>query len=155
MPPPDCPPLDESLVPPLSVELAQAAPWSVAPPAPPMAKSKFTILYEPEVEDVAALRAQLRSTQFPADCSRVMLLYDDAITMGLGYSALVLARALLVATKERRALINMPTKSARWCGRPPWTLNCVYEPWTHCPVPAVENLTVEVVLFVKRLPDDF
>ena len=142
MPPPDCPPLDESLVPPLSVELAQAAPWSVAPPAPPMAKSKFTILYEPEVEDVAALRAQLRSTQFPADCSRVMLLYDDAITMGLGYSALVLARALLVATKERRALINMPTKSARWCGRPPWTLNCVYEPWTHCPVPAVENLTI-------------
>ena len=142
MPPESCPPLDESLVPPLSVELAQAAPWSVAPPAPPMAKSKFTILYEPEVEDVAALRAQLRSTQFPADCSRVMLLYDDAITMGLGYSALVLARALLVATKERRALINMPTKSARWCGRPPWTLNCVYEPWTHCPVPAVENLTV-------------
>ena len=50
--------------------------------------------------------------------------------------------ALLVATKERRALINMPTKSARWCGRPPWTLNCVYEPWTHCPVPAVENLTI-------------
>ena len=36
----------------------------------------------------------------------------------------------------------MPTKSARWCGRPPWTLNCVYEPWTHCPVPAVENLTI-------------
>ena len=78
-------------------------------------------------------------TQFPADasaCNRTLLLYDDAITAGLGYTARLWALALLVAVQEKRVLISMPHPTARWCGRPPHTLGCYYAPITHCPLPA-------------------
>ncbi len=100
-------------------------------------------MYVPPVSNEAeerALRAVLHANQFPADaaaCGRTLLLWDDAPTAGLGYSARLIALALLVATRERRVLINVAHQTGRWCGRPPHTLGCFYEPWTHCPTPNV------------------
>jgi hypothetical protein len=90
-------------------------------------------------DDQHALRAVLRYNQFPADlslCNRTLVLFDDAITAGLGYSARLIALALLVAAQEKRVLVfGRHGRVARWCGRPPYTLNCYYEPITHCPYP--------------------
>ena len=80
--------------------------------------------------------------QFPTDksaCNRTLLLYDDAITAGLGYTARLWSLALLVAVQEKRVLISMPHSTARWCGRPPHTLGCYYAPITHCPLPVGIN----------------
>ena len=92
--------------------------------------------------DEHMLRAVMRANQFPANmaaCNRTLLLYDDALTAGLGYSARLIALALLVAVQEKRVLISVPHTTARWCGRPPHTLECYYEPMTHCPIP--KNIT--------------
>ena len=89
--------------------------------------------------EVLAFRQTLHANQFPADparCNRTLILYDDAITAGLGYTARLLGRALLVAVREQRVLINAPHPTARWCGRWPYTLACHYEAWTHCPIPS-------------------
>ncbi len=99
-------------------------------------------MYNPPLEtatDVLAFRQIIHANQFPADparCNRSLILYDDAVTAGLGYTARLLGRALLVAVREQRVLINAPHPTARWCGRWPYTLACHYEAWTHCPLPA-------------------
>ena len=49
-----------------------------------------------------------------------------------GYTARLIALALLVAVQEKRVLILVPHASARWCAREPDTLGCYYEPITHC-----------------------
>lgn len=93
----------------------------------------------------AALRTVLRANQFPADpaaCNRTLVLYDDALTAGLGYTARLIALALLVAVQEKRVLIMVRHGTARWCARAPYTLGCYYEPITHCPIPAaLGNIT--------------
>ena len=61
-----------------------------------------------------------------------LVVYDDSLTAGLGYSARLLALALLVAVQERRVLVMPAHRTARWCGRAPHTLGCYYEPLTHC-----------------------
>ena len=84
----------------------------------------------------------IRANQFPADpaaCNRTLVLFDDALTAGLGYTARLMALSLLVAVQEKRVLINVPHSTARWCARAPHTLGCFYEPITHCPTPT--NLT--------------
>ena len=122
-----CPPLSVDSLPPLSVPLSDVAPWRPAPPAP-LANSTHFYMYVPPVSNEAeerALRAVLHANQFPADaaaCGRTLLLWDDAPTAGLGYSARLIALALLVATRERRVLINVAHQTGRWCGRPPHTL---------------------------------
>lgn len=102
-------------------------------------------MYNPPLdtpEDILAFRQVIHANQFPADparCKRSLILFDDAMSAGLGYTARLLGRALLVAVNERRVLINAPHPTGRWCGRWPYTLACHYEPWTHCPLP--KNLT--------------
>ena len=99
-------------------------------------------MYNPPLEtaaDVLAFRQIIHANQFPADparCNRSLILYDDAVTAGLGYTARLLGRALLVAVREQCVLINARHPTARWCGRWPYTLACHYEAWTHCPLPA-------------------
>lgn len=88
--------------------------------------------------DQHALRAVLHANQFPSNpaaCDRSLVLYDDALSAGLGYSARLIALALLVAVQEKRVLHNLPHSTARWCARAPYTLGCYYEPMTHCPPP--------------------
>jgi len=106
-------------------------------------------MYNPALgtaEEVLAFRQTIHANQFPADlsrCNRSLILYDDAMTAGLGYSARLLGRALLVAVREQRVLINAPHPTARWCGRPPYTLACHYEAWTHCPMPTNLSLATK------------
>ena len=135
-----CPRLTAASVP-SGPEIAAVAPWKPAPPAPPHANSSNLFMYDPPLqtpEDILAFRQIIHANQFPSDparCNRTLILYDDATTAGLGYTARLLGRALLVAINERRVLINAPHPTARWCGRAPYTLACMYEPWTHCPIP--------------------
>ena len=42
--------------------------------------------------------------------------------------------ANLTRTYSRNFKLS-PSTSNRWCDRPPYTLQCLFEPWTHCPVP--------------------
>lgn len=136
----ECPSLTASAVP-SGPEISGTAPWNPAPPAPPLRASSNPWMYNPALgtaEEVLAFRQTIHANQFPADltrCNRSLILYDDAMTAGLGYSARLLGRALLVAVREQRVLINAPHPTARWCGRPPYTLACHYEAWTHCPMP--------------------
>ena len=122
--------------------LETVSPWRPAPAAPPLAKSTNLFMYLPTISteaDADAARAVLRANQYPADrsaCERALLVYDDALGTGLGYTSRLMLIALLVAVKERRVLMLAPHKTNRWCSRAPYTLNCVYEPWTHCPLPA-------------------
>ena len=103
-------------------------------------------MYDPPLQtanDVHAFRQVIHYNQFPAvpaACNRSLILFDDAKTAGLGYTARLLGRALLVAVNEKRVLINAPHYTARWCGVPPYTLACHYEPWTHCPIPSDEAM---------------
>ena len=106
-------------------------------------------MYDPPLgtaEEVLAFRKEIHANQFPADltrCNRSLILYDDAMAAGLGYTARLLGRALLVAVREQRVLINAPHPTARWCGRPPYTLACHYEAWTHCPMPTNLSLATK------------
>lgn len=38
-----------------------------------------------------------------------------------------------------RSYHHAPAREPRWCQRPPYTLQCFLEPWTHCPVPPVSK----------------
>ena len=144
----ECPSLTASAVP-SGPEISGTAPWNPAPPAPPLRASSNPWMYNPALgtaEEILAFRQTIHANQFPADltrCNRSLILYDDAMTAGLGYSARLLGRALLVAVREQRVLINAPHPTARWCGRPPYTLACHYEAWTHCPMPTNLSLATK------------
>lgn len=74
--------------------------------------------------------------QFPLACNgRFLAVNDDLVGAGLGFTAILLARLLAVAVKERRVLIEVPShqpSSPRWCTAPPRTLQCYYRAWTNC-----------------------
>ena len=95
-------------------------------------------------------------------CSgRFLLIEDDLDEAGLGFTAGVLAAALLVAAHQGRVLIEVPVDRSwrhatwnhsgawherrralepglqpRWCDRPPYTLRCFYRELTHCGHPS-------------------
>ena len=102
----------------------------------------------------------LRASQSPRDCStaRYLLIEDDLDKWGLGATANVLSVALAFAAGDRRVLLekpvdplwshnltNLATPAARtsalgigrprWCDRPPYTLQCLFRPWSHCMPP--------------------
>ena len=128
------------LVPPTTEPLPTAAPLAPALPSgeAPRVNSSHFYMYVPSLkseQEQHAMRLVLRANQFPNDpamCNRTLHLYDDALTAGLGYTARLIALALLVAVQEKRVLILVPHASARWCAREPYTLGCYYEPITHC-----------------------
>ena len=137
-----CPLLNELAVPPESEPLSDVAAWEPATrDREPLAKSSNFYMFVPPLQteaDQHTLRRVLRANQFPfdpADCNRTLVLADDAITAGLGYSARLIALALLVAVQEQRVLVMPEHHTRRWCARPPYTLGCYYEPITHCRAP--------------------
>ena len=93
------------------------------------------------------------ASQHPKRCDRLLLVEDDLIREGLGYTAGFWTSALLVAVRAHRVLLEVPfdldwptatsssvrspNTSARWCSVPPHTLQCFYAPWTHCSAPDV------------------
>ena len=140
MPPSGCPALTPEIVPTDPAALSPTAPWQPAH-EPPRLNSSHFFMYVPPLftdDDQLHLREVIRANQFPADpsaCNRTLVLYDDALSAGLGYTAKLIALALLVAVQEKRVLIMMNHSTARWCARYPHTLSCFYEPITHCPPP--------------------
>ena len=70
----------------------------------------------------------------------------------MGFTAKLWSVALLVAMKDNRVLVEVRMvkqgnetrpdgfERPRWCDRPPYTLQCLYQPWTHCTEPM--NATV-------------
>lgn len=92
----------------------------------------------------------VRAAQFPASCSRLLLLEDDMSGAGVGMTARLTVAALLLAMRESRVLLEVPvngswshrnahiagSKTPRWCGAAPFTWRCFYRPWTHCSLPA-------------------
>ena len=88
----------------------------------------------------------IRTLQHPELCSRYMLVEDDMLRAGLGFTGRLLASALLLAIRSGRVLLEVPqvngtasnlsgTPFSRWCDQPPHTLQCAFEPWTHCAPP--------------------
>ncbi|KAL3900557.1 MAG: hypothetical protein SGPRY_012442 [Prymnesium sp.] len=136
-----CPALSADLVPSSAALPHPSTRWQPVPAPSHSPNNSNIFMFLPDIsseEDAQAMRARLRSNQFPADaaaCDRVLLLSDDAIGTGLGYTARLLMIALLVAVKEQRVLMSVPHRTNRWCDKPPYTLNCLYERWSHCPLP--------------------
>ena len=105
-------------------------------------------------------KAAIWRNQHPAQCGRFLLIEDDLEEAGLGFTVSVHAAALLIAVQQRRVLLEIPVNDSwrlpfwdkpgswhykrrkvlaarpRWCDRPPWTLQCLYEPPTHCAAPS-------------------
>lgn len=98
-------------------------------------------------------RSAIYASQFRASCDRYLLIEDDLTKAGLGFTAKLWGIAMLIAMKDNRVLMEVrmvkhgnKTRSdgferPRWCDRAPFTLQCAYLPWTHCPLPP-ENATV-------------
>lgn len=101
--------------------------------------------------------AAIQASQF-GNCSRLLLVEDDLTKAGLGFTAKIWQAALLVAMRDNRVLIEVRMvkqnrnaspgedpvlarkrdgyfERPRWCDREPFTLQCLYRPWTHCPLP--------------------
>jgi len=88
------------------------------------------------------------ASQHPQNCSaaKFLLVEDDMLRSGLGFTARMLASALLLAMREGRVLLEVPQRNGttgrpfgRWCDRPPHTLGCVYLPWSHCSAASVQQ----------------
>ena len=100
--------------------------------------------------------AAIRASQFNGNCSRLLLVEDDLLKAGLGFTAKIWAAALLIAMRDNRVLVevrmvkqnhtSLPQSGnatrvrelferPRWCDREPYTLQCLYRAWTHCPLP--------------------
>ena len=82
---------------------------------------------------------------------------QDLLQQGLGFTLTFWVSALLVAVRNGRVLIEVPvdntwpppprgaspnrsravlgTGTPRWCGVPPYTLQCFYADWSHCQAP--------------------
>lgn len=105
--------------------------------------------------------AAFQASQSPTDCARAryLMVEDDLDHWRLGDSAAVLSKTLVFATGDHRVLLEQRVNASwqhnvirvdthhsehtakaglrpRWCDRPPWTLQCLYRPWSHCVPPA-------------------
>ena len=92
-------------------------------------------------------------SQFRPSCDRMLLVEDDLTKAGMGFTAKLWGIALLIAMKDNRVLVEVrmvkegnSTRSdgferPRWCDRPPYTLQCLYQAWTNCPLPSA-NATI-------------
>ena len=103
--------------------------------------------FSPRNESVDGWRSAIYASQFRPSCDRLLLVEDDLTKAGLGFTAKLWTVALLVAMKDNRVLVEVrmvkqgnATRSdhferPRWCDREPYTLQCLYQSWTHCPLP--------------------
>ena len=106
--------------------------------------------------------AAIRASQF-GNCSRLLLVEDDLVKAGLGFTAKIWTAALLVAMRDNRVLMEVrmvrpnatvevkhnltmvrqhPFERPRWCDREPYTLQCLYMPWTHCQLPPADATVI-------------
>ena len=97
-------------------------------------------LFLPSEQRPDAWASALRASQFPGTCSRYLLVQDDLAGSGLGWTARFHAITLLLAARQSRVMLEVPVyrngSGARWCTQPPFTMQCLYEQWTHCEAPS-------------------
>lgn len=81
--------------------------------------------------------AAMYASQFRRDCRRVLLVDDDMNNSGIGFTAKIWSFALLLAMRDHRVLLEVQRTNghSRWCDREPYSFQCLYEPWSHCPEP--------------------
>ena len=87
-----------------------------------------------------ALYAAFHDNQHPEDCRRARYLFveNDLPGSGLGMLSKLLIAALRLAARDGRVMVEVPHRNRSgiiqqlWCDRPPHTLSCVFEPWSHC-----------------------
>ena len=112
--------------------------------------------FSPQEEAEDGWASAIFASQFPERCEKLLLVEDDLTRQGLGFTATFWAAALLVAVRVGRVLIEVPLNNtwphpsigqnistiatspalaARWCGVPPYTLQCFYAEWSHCTPP--------------------
>lgn len=104
-----------------------AEPFPIAPP-PPNATTRGRAAG-------TASRAYHRG-QFAASCDRLLLVEDDLAQAGLGWTAEYFHAAMILAHKDKRVLVEVPSAHPRWCDRPPYTLQCLFAPWSPCATPS-------------------
>lgn len=92
----------------------------------------------PDNTTAEAVQAAVRASQQPETCRRYMLLQDDS-KAGLGYDGHLMALVLSLAMRENRVLLEIEHPNRHWCVQPPYTLQCLYEPWTRCPMPDLKR----------------
>jgi len=70
------------------------------------------------------------ASQNPANCTRFLLLENDVSHAGLGMQARFILQALLLAVRDQRVLLEIPSshpnRSKLWCDRAPYTFECVF-----------------------------
>ena len=125
--------------------------------------------FSPKNETIDGWKSAIYSSQFRANCDRFLLVEDDLTKAGLGFTAKLWTTALMVAMRDNRVLVEVrmvkmgnKTRSdgferPRWCDRPPYTLQCLYQTWTHCPLPGPNATEIRPggrPLNMKRWPHD-
>ncbi len=114
----------------------------------------------------------IRASQHPEDCAsaRYLLIEDDVLRQGVGFTSRYWLSALRLAVSSNRVLMEVPVDrdwpgfpvnlgypqnvaNPRWCLVPPFTLQCFYQPWTHCPLPReiLEEVEPPVLLLELEL----
>ena len=97
----------------------------------------------------------IQASQF-GNCSRLLLVEDDLMRAGLGFTAKIWVAALLIAVRDNRVLMESRMVASnstvnksyvlferpRWCDRAPYTLQCLYQPWSHCKPPPADAVIV-------------
>lgn len=94
-------------------------------------------LFAPTNHSEDGFESVMYASQFRASCDRFLVVADDLTKAGLGFTSKIWAIALQLAVRDNRILIEAPARTphGRWCDRPPYTLQCLYQPWTHCNPP--------------------
>ena len=82
------------------------------------------------------------NSQFSSGCARLLLVEDDLSRAGVGWTARHLHAVLLAARRDGRVLMEVPAadQPPRWCDKPPYTLQCLYAPWSPCALPPAQDI---------------
>lgn len=110
-------------------------------PTRPRPPSNHRLFYLPNAS-YWTMRKLVARHQFGSDCSRLLVLHDDAVGAGLGWTLRMTVYLLALAMSQNRTLVEAPASNTsdhrrgwRWCTAEPGTLQCFFRPWTHCQPP--------------------
>ena len=72
--------------------------------------------------------------------SKFLLVEDNLVGAGFGYTTHLMALSLSLAMREGRVLVEVPSIRPRWCSHQPYTFQCYYQNWTDCPPPSYADV---------------
>ena len=111
----------------------------------------------------------IRASQNPPVCGRYLLIEDDSSASGFGIDGRLYAFALLYAMRKGRVLLHVASSkpeqpyahlltkppTGRWCDRPPYTYDCMWEPLSYCDPPdASLPVSIPRIRYPYDKPDD-